>query len=273
MSISVRIVKMVLTHLFRIPFWAGRFKKYSLDPEVKGTQIVHEDFQTLVKSLNRAAKVDVQIHGLENLPEENGYVMYPNHQGLYDALALLAVLPRAFSIIYKIELQNVPFLRLALGALNAKAMDRKDVRQSMNVINTVAKEVAEEHRNYVIFAEGTRNQDGNNVHEMKGGSFKIATKAKCPIVPVALIDSYKPFDERSLKPVTLQVCVLPAISYEEYKSMKAVELAEEVRRCVQLAIIEHLPEDEKDTVRIDEWIPAEEAEMSEQAAAETETVQ
>ena len=51
----------------------------------------------------------------------------------------------------------------------------------------------------------------------KGGSFKAATKSKCPIVPVALIDSFKPFDCNNIKKCTVQIHYLPAIYYDEYK--------------------------------------------------------
>ena len=78
-------------------------------------------------------------------------------------------------------------------------------------------------------AEGTRNKDKNNPHEFKGGSFKAAMRAKCPIVPVALIDSYKSFDTGSAKPLTVQVHFLEPIPYEEYKDMKSTEIAAEVR--------------------------------------------
>ena len=54
-------------------------------------------------------------------------------------------------------------------------------------------------------------------------------KSKCAIVPVALIDAYKPFDTNSIKKVTVQVHFLPPIYYEEYKDMKSVEIAEEVK--------------------------------------------
>lgn len=65
--------------------------------------------------------------------------------------------------------------------------------------------------------------------DFKGGSFKAATKAKCPIVPVALIDSFKPFDTNSIKPVTVQVHFLKPFEYEEYKDMKTTEIAAEVK--------------------------------------------
>ena len=54
-------------------------------------------------------------------------------------------------------------------------------------------------------------------------------KAQCPIVPVALIDSYKPFDVNSIEKIKVQVHFLEPIRYEEYKDMKSVEIAKEVK--------------------------------------------
>ena len=112
--------------------------------------------------------------------------------------------------------------------MKALFIDREDVRQSMKIIAEVSKEVAS-GRNYIIFPEGTRSKNGNQVGTFKGGSFKAATKAKCPIVPVALIDSFKPFDTKSAKPVTVQVHYLEPLLYEEYKDMNTTEIAHEVR--------------------------------------------
>ena len=91
----------------------------------------------------------------------------------------------------------------------------------------------------MIFAEGTRSKNGNHPQEFKGGSFKAAMKAKCPIVPVALIDSYKSFDTGSIKPLTVQVHFLEPMMYEEYKDMKSVEIASEVRRRIEAVIQEN----------------------------------
>ena len=94
----------------------------------------------------------------------------------------------------------------------------------MKVIASVTKEVMN-GRNYIIFAEGTRSKDGNNIGEFKGGSFKAAMKAKCPIVPVALVDSFKPFDTNTISQVTVQVHFLKPLYYEEYKEMKSTEIS------------------------------------------------
>ena len=119
--------------------------------------------------------------------------------------------------------------------MKAFMLDREDVRQAMQVIINVTKEV-QKGRNYLIFAEGTRSKNGNRVGSFKGGSFKAATKARCPIVPVALIDSFKPFDTNTIRPVTVQVHFLKPLEYEEYKDMKTTEIAALVEKRIQSVI-------------------------------------
>ena len=95
-------------------------------------------------------------------------------------------------------------------------------------------------RNYLIFAEGTRSKNGNRVGTFKGGSFKAATRAKCPIVPVALIDSFRPFDTNTIRPVTVQVHFMKPLLYEEYKDMKTTEIAALVQERIQNTIDENI---------------------------------
>ena len=68
---------------------------------------------------------------------------------------------------------------------------------------------------------------------------KSATKAKCPIVPIALIDSYKSFDTKSIEKIKVQVHILKPMLYEEYKDMKTVEIAAEVKRRIEAVIAEY----------------------------------
>ena len=67
-------------------------------------------------------------------------------------------------------------------------------------------------------------------------SFKSAVNAKCPIVPVALIDSFKPFDLPSIKRVKVQVHYLDPIYPEEYAGMKTKEIASLVHDRIQREI-------------------------------------
>ena len=150
-------------------------------------------------------------------------------------LAILDVCPTPFSVVAKKEVGSVPFLKQVFACMKAYIIDREDIRQSMQVILNVTKEV-KKGRSYLIFAEGTRSKNGNHPQEFKGGSFKAAIKARCPIVPIALIDTYKAFDTGSADPLTVQVHFLEPLQYDEYKEMKSTEIAAEVRKRIEETI-------------------------------------
>lgn len=186
----------------------------------------------IVLRANKGGNVSIDVHGAENIPKESGFMFYPNHQGLYDVLAILEACPTPFSVVAKKEVENILFLKQAFACMKAYMIDRKNVRQAMQIIIDVSNEVRN-GRNYLIFAEGTRSRNGNIIGEFKGGSFKAATKAKCPIVPVALIDSFKPFDTNTVSKVTVQVHFLEPLLYGDYKNMKTTEIADIVHDKIQ----------------------------------------
>lgn len=166
-------------------------------------------------------------------------MFFPNHQGLYDVLAIVEACPTPFSVVAKKEIKDIQFLKQVIACMKGYLLDREDVRQAMTIIANVSEEV-KKGRNYVIFAEGTRSKNGNEIQDFKGGSFKAATKAKCPIVPVALIDSFKPFDTNTISPVTVQVHFLEPVNYDEYKDMKTKEIAMLVHNRIQKVIYENI---------------------------------
>ena len=230
-----RILLMVARNIFLVPYaWirlcyrAAHADKYT-----------EEDLYAFLKWIdlhaNRGGNVNIDVHGLENLPKENGFIFFPNHQGLYDVLAIIEACPRPFSVVAKKEIADIPFLKQVFACMKAYMLDREDVRQAMRVIIEVTKQV-KKGRNYLIFAEGTRSKNGNRLGTFKGGSFKAATKARCPIVPVALIDSFKPFDTNTIKPVTVQVHFMKPLLYEDYKEMKTTEIAALVEKRIQETI-------------------------------------
>ncbi len=232
-----RIALMVIKLFWIAPYWFYQIWRWGKDD--RHTEA--EKFALLkkvTKNANRAGRVTIDAHGLENLPEKMGYVMFPNHQGLFDVLSLLDCCPHPFTVVMKKEVSDTFLVKQIRILLKAQSIDREDVRASVGVIRQMTKEVLE-GRNYVIFAEGTRSRHQNQVQEFKGGSFKSAMNAKAPIVPVALIDSYRAFDTHSIEKLTVQVHFLPPLYYEDYKGMKSLEIAAEVQRRIQEAIREN----------------------------------
>ncbi|MDO4522441.1 MAG: 1-acylglycerol-3-phosphate O-acyltransferase [Eubacteriales bacterium] len=234
-----RIIMMVLRNLLFVPWWIIQMKLYARDNDQHDEQQRYALLRKICRNAIRGGKVELIMSGQENIPEKDGFIMYPNHQGMFDVLAIIQSCDHPLSVIMKKEVADIPFVKEVRKIMGAHAMDREDVRQSMTVILDVAKEVAK-GRNYVIFPEGTRSKNKNHLLEFKGGSFKAATKAGCPIVPVALINSYLPFDSNTIHQVTVQVHYLPPITYEEYKDMKTTEIAQLVKNRIEKKIAEKI---------------------------------
>ena len=230
-----RIILMMLRNIFILPVYWIKLCYYASHIDKYTDEHINKFLKDIVKHANKGGNVEIVSTGAENIPKENGFIMYPNHQGLYDMLAIVDACDKPVSAVSKIEVAKIQGLKQIMACLKGHYMDRDDVRQSMKVIMEVSKEV-KEGRNYIIFAEGTRSKMGNKLLDFKGGSFKAATKAKCPIVPVAIIDSYKAFDTNSIKPVSVKVIFLPAIPYDVYKDMKTTEIAQEVRNRIESTI-------------------------------------
>ena len=230
-----RIITMVLKNLPRVPHAWFKLCHYTRHTDKYSEE---EKFRHIRYILSRAiigGNVDLVVTGRENIPEESGYMLYANHQGMFDVLAIAATCTHPIGAVLKKELYNVPLLHQIAVCTKSFAMDREDVRQSLTVIQGVTEEV-KKGRNYLIFPEGTRSKLGNEMLEFHGGSFRCATKSKCPVVPIALVDSFKVLDQKGSKPVSVQLHYLEPIFYEEYKDMKPAELAALVRSRIEAKI-------------------------------------
>jgi len=234
-----RILLMVLNNITRAPaawFKLCRYANHTEEyPEVEKWRHI----QYILKRAIIGGNIDLVVTGLENIPKENGFMLYANHQGMFDVLAIAATCDAPLAAVLKKELYNIPFLHQIALCTHSFAMDREDVRQSLTVIQNVTEEV-KKGRNYLIFPEGTRSRNGNEMLEFHGGSFRCATKSKCPILPIALVDSYKVLDEKGSKPVKLQLHYLKPIPYEEYEGMKPAEVAQLVRSRIEAKVKESL---------------------------------
>jgi 1-acyl-sn-glycerol-3-phosphate acyltransferase len=231
-----RIVLMALRSIFFLPYYLLRI--YQLGNTQKYDRETRYAFLHRVTPIvNKRGRVKILCYGVDKLPKESGYIIFPNHQGLFDALAFLETHERPFVTVMKKEVTSNFFLKRIILMLQAEVIDREDIRQSMHVIMNMTRRV-KEGENFIVFAEGTRSRKGNEIGDFKGGTFKSAMNARCPIVPAALIDSYKSFDTNSIRKLTVQLHYLEPLYYEDYKDMKSTEIAELVALRIQNTIKE-----------------------------------
>lgn len=204
----IKFIYVILMNLFRAPYMIPKMRREADHPEKYSV----EERYALARHVIRLMKVTGGIHtksyGTELLPTEGGYMMYPNHQGKYDALGIIYTHREPCSLVMDKAKSNTILVREFVDLLQGKR--------------------------YILFPEGGYEfNNKNHVCDFKAGSFKIALKTKAPIVPVALIDSYKVFNSFCLGPVTTQVHYLKPILYDEYGGLKTHEIADLVKVRIQ----------------------------------------
>lgn len=237
----IRILLMVVRNFWRVPWAYWKLCHYAKHTDEYSEIEKYRHIQYILKLAVKSGNIDLAVYGKENIPEQNGFMMYGNHQGMFDVLAIAASCDNPLAVVMKKELADIPFLKQVMQCTNSFAMDREDIKQSMEVILKVIAELKKD-RNYLIFPEGTRSRMGNRMLEFHSGSFKCATKAKCPIVPVAFIDSFRVLDEKGCKPVKVQIHYLKPIYPEEYKDMNTVELSAMVQARIEEVLKEYAKE-------------------------------
>ena len=233
---------MVLRNIWKVPGLYFKLCHYAKHTDDYPEQEKWDHIAKIMKIAIDSGNIDLVCTGTENLAAagDSGFMLYPNHQGMFDIVAIAATCPIPLGAVLKKELVGVPLLDQIRACTKSFPMDREDVRQSLTVIQNVIAEV-KQGRNYLIFPEGTRSKNGNVMGEFHGGSFRPVVKTKCPIVPLCFIDSFKVLDQKGSKPLTVQMHYLKPIMPEEYEGMKATEIAALVKERIQACMDENLP--------------------------------
>lgn len=219
----------ILMNMPRLPKILETMHRMSDRPDLYSEQDRYDYVRYITGLMQKTGHIHTECYGKENLPEEGGYIMYPNHQGKYDAYGIVSVHDKPLSVVMDREMSYFVLVNEIIEILRGKRMDINDARQALTIINQIAQEAAQGRR-YIIFPEGGYSDEKHNrLWDFKPGCFKAATKAKVPIVPVALVDSYKAYNSRQITPVKTQVHFLEPICYEAYQDMNTTQIGAMVK--------------------------------------------
>lgn len=227
---------MIARNILILPGIIGKMRQMAADSDEYSEEDCYKYLQYVVDLMQRTSFIRTEVYGEENLPKEGGYIMYPNHQGKYDAYGIVGVHSQPCTVVMDQAKSHAIFIREVIDMVKGKRLDKQDVKQAFAIISEITQEV-KQGRRYIIFPEGGYEKDKkNSLSEFKAGCFKASLKSKTPIVPVALIDTYKPFNSWCFGKVTTQVHFLKPIFYEEYKDLRTQQIALLVKERIQQKI-------------------------------------
>lgn len=203
------------------------------------TELDRYDYVRYITGLmQKTGRIKTECFGKENLPKDGGCIYYPNHQGKYDAYGIVSVHDAPLSVVMDREKSYYILINEIIDVLRGKRMDIQNTRQALTVINQISQEV-KQGRRYILFPEGAySDKKHNSLWDFRPGCFKAATKAGVPIVPVALMDSYKVYNSWQVTPVKTYVYFLEPLYYDDYKDMNTSQISAVVKERIQNKLTE-----------------------------------
>ena len=174
--------------LFLIEWLIGKINPHAKD--ISSLRIV----QTAFKIIRFIGGIHTTVIGYENIPKDKPVLFIGNHRGFFDTIISYSMMPGITGFVAKKEMLNYPFLRTWMKRVYCLFLDRDNIREGLKTILTAIDQV-KNGISVFIFPEGTRNKgDELSLLPFHAGSFKIAEKSGCPIVPVALNNTINIFE-------------------------------------------------------------------------------
>ena len=155
------------------------------------------------------------VIGEENVPKDQAVLYVGNHRSIFDIVLCYARVPNPTGFISKKEVLKVPLLNIWMIYMDCLFLDRSDIRKGLEMVLTAIDKV-KNGISIFIYPEGTRNKTDEPLGEFHKGSFKIAQKSGCPIVPVVInhsdeiLEKHSPFIKSAhvtieyLKPIIIK---------------------------------------------------------------------
>ena len=189
------LIFLILFFLIGILIWGitwiiGRFNPYRQD------LICLRSVQFAFKVVLLISGVKVEVYGEEHVPKDQAVLYVGNHRSLFDTVITYARCPGLTGYVAKDSMLKIPFLRIWMKKLHCLFLNRKDIKEGMKMILTGIDQI-KNGISMCIFPEGTRGtaETETEMLPFKEGSFKMAEKTGCPIIPMAMVHTADIFEK------------------------------------------------------------------------------
>lgn len=218
------ILVVVLTVIYTLLTWPLRMlnrRKTKKEREAANYKLL----RILVKMVIALSGAEIDVNGVKNIDSNESYLIIGNHKSDFDSVILIWLFEKPFIFIGKEELKKTPFISTWFKEIGCLFMERDNIRQSAKVIKEGA-EIIKSGKSIVIFPEGKRIME-DKLGDFKNGSFKLAIKSGKKVLPVAIKDSFKLFEEsKRIKAAKVKVNVGESIDWKELNYEKTNEICE-----------------------------------------------
>ncbi len=193
MRLIIILLFVVLFLIISLPIQFVEWIIGKLNPDLKtrsSLAIVNWAFRVIIFF----AGTKVTVIGEENIPKDRAVLYIPNHRSYFDIVLTYVRVPRPTGYIAKKEMERIPSLSQWMRNLHCLFLDRENIKEGLKTILTAIEKI-KSGISICIFPEGTRNTESDELLPFHDGSFKIAEKSGCPIIPVTINNSAAVFED------------------------------------------------------------------------------
>lgn len=189
---SLIVLFIILFLIISLPIQLVEFIIGKFHPDVKdrtSLAIVNWAFRVVLW----IAGTSITVLGEENVPKDEAVLYVGNHRSYFDIVMTYVRVPRPTGYMAKVEMLRYPSLNIWMKYLHCIFLDRSNIKAGMKSILDAIDKI-KSGISICIFPEGTRNKTDQMFLEFHDGSFKIAEKSGCPIVPISINNAEEIFE-------------------------------------------------------------------------------
>ncbi|MBQ8575866.1 MAG: 1-acyl-sn-glycerol-3-phosphate acyltransferase [Clostridia bacterium] len=242
----VDIVWAILLHILILALLCGLHLLFLIaysftvkrNEEVKN---IHNSYRFLLlyslKLYFQLARVKIRVSGLEKVPDDGKFLFVGNHISSYDPMiAMWTLRKNNLAFVSKKENLDIKFGGKYILKSGCVGLDRENNREAVKAINKAAQNITDGVCAMGIYPEGWVNKTGEGLLPFRNGSFKIAKKAKVPIVVATIANTRQIDKNRFFRRTEIRFRIVEIIPYEKIADMKTNEIGEMVHEIMYNAL-------------------------------------
>ena len=176
-------------------------------------------------------RMRVHTRGLEKTPKSGRFLLVCNHLDNLDPVTLMWFFRKSrLAFISKRENSSMFLVGKLMHKTLCQLVNRENDREALKTILRCIEILNKDLASVAVFPEGYTSMD-EKLHPFRSGVFKIALRAKVPVVVCTLQNTQKVFrNALRLRPTDVHLHLLEVIPVEELKNVTAVELSQRVHK-------------------------------------------
>lgn len=173
-------------------------------------------------------RIRVRVSGLEKLPEGR-FLLVGNHSSNFDPIITgYALKDYRLAFVSKPQNFKIPLVGGVVHKCCFLPIDRENDRAALKTILDAAAKLKSGLVSFCVYPEGTRDH-GSELLPFRNGAFKIAQKAKVPIVTAALKNADTIWKNWPFKRSAVRLEILEVMDTDTVAALKTAEIGEHVR--------------------------------------------